>query len=197
MADDFKALAAYAQEHGWASGSSDIDSIRKQAALLGWLEIPPRKGDAAVSVLRPVGTDAAHPRSLSATYGLGQQPLHTDGAHLPDPPELIVLISQRPNATPTRLWLDNTHGRQGDIPWDALKHGMFLVHNGPDSFYAPVRSGRRYQYDPGCMTPCDARAREVQRYFTDHLTKAETYDWSDAAQVLVVDNHHVLQLVRP
>jgi hypothetical protein len=41
---------------------------------------------------------------------------------------------------------------------------MFLVRNGRDSFYAPALSrDLRYRYDPGCMTPFDARAREVSR----------------------------------
>jgi hypothetical protein len=184
---DFKALVATAEKEGWASGSGDVDSIRQQAASLGWIEVAPRRGDPTVSALRPVDASAAHPKSLSATYGLGQQPLHTDGAHLPDPPDLVVLVSQRSSATPTRLWRPAP-----TIPWVALRHGMFLVRNGRDSFYAPALSGSRYRYDPGCMAACDARAREVEQYFMKQLAEAATHEWSDAGQVLVVDNRHVL-----
>jgi hypothetical protein len=41
--------------------------------------------------------------------------------------------------------------------------------------------------------PADARAREVEQYFADQLTKAETHEWSDAGQVLVIDNRRALR----
>jgi hypothetical protein len=131
---DLKALAEMAVSKGWASGSGDLDSIRRQATSLGWVEVATRRGDASVSVLRPVDAGAAHPRSLSAVYGLGQQPLHTDGAHLHEPPDFVVLVCQRPNATPTQLWrpaVTSRRRRTTTVSWDALRHGMFLVCNGP------------------------------------------------------------------
>ena len=105
---DFGALVSAAQLNGWASGTGDIDSIREHAASLGWVEVPTRGGDAPVSVLRPTEASAAHPRSLSAEYGLGQQPLHTDGAHMVDPPDIVVLISSRRSSTATHVWREST-----------------------------------------------------------------------------------------
>lgn len=192
---DLKALAATAQDKGWVSGSGDVESIRKQAASLGWAEVAPRRGDTTVSVLRPVVAAAAHPSSLSAAYGLGQQPLHTDGAHIQAPPDLLVFISERPSTTPTQLLRPNGASRRKgeiEIPLAALRHGMFLVRSGRDSFYAPVLSGSRYRYDPGCMTPCDVRALEVQGYFEEQLSRASAHEWSAAGQVLVVDNRRTL-----
>jgi hypothetical protein len=192
---DLKALAAAAEKQGWAAGSGDVETIRKQAAQLGWMEIASRRGDPTVSVLRPVIPSAAHPRSLSAVYGLGQQPLHTDCAHLQAPPDLLVLISERPTATPTQLWRPDVSGRRGGPPYlsaAALAHGMFLVRSGRDSFYAPALSGSCYRYDPGCMTPCDTRAREVQEYFDQQLSHASAHEWSAGEQVLVVDNRRAL-----
>jgi hypothetical protein len=192
---DLEALAATARAKGWAPGSGDIESVRKQAALLGWVEVALRRGDATVSVLRPVTANAAHPSSLSAVYGLGQQPLHTDGAHLQVPPDVLVFIAKRPSATPTWLWRpDFPRRRSGPLTMspEALRHGMFLVRNGRDSFYAPVLSGSSYRYDPGCMTPCDARAREVQGYFEQQSSRASAHEWSAADQVLVVDNQRAL-----
>jgi hypothetical protein len=196
---DLKALAATALAKGWATGQGDVESIRKQAASLGWGEVAPRRGDPTVSVLRPAAADAAHPNSLSAVYGLGQQPLHSDGAHMQDPPDLLVFISERPSATPTQLWQPGiVVRRRGSTRTDArvspaaLDHGMFLVRNGRDSFYAPARSGWGYRYDPGCMTPCDARAREVQGYFDQQLSRATVHEWPTSGQVLVVNNRHAL-----
>lgn len=194
MTEDLKALTQGAQARGWASGFGDIDSIRKQAASLGWTEVSTRRGDAAVSVLRPVDAAAAHPRSLSAAYGLGKQPLHTDGAHLTDPPELVVLISQCPSTTPTQLWraIGTPRRRTQGVTLTVLRHGMFLVHNRHDSFYAPALFGNQYRFDPGCMTACDARAREVEQYFANQITQAAAYEWQYAGQVLIIDNHRTL-----
>jgi hypothetical protein len=69
---------------------------------------------------------------------------------------------------------------------------MFLVRNGRDSFYAPALSGSGYRYDPGCMTPCDARAREVQEYFEQELSRAYVHEWQTAGQVLVINNRRAL-----
>ena len=85
---------------------------------------------------------AAHPRSLSAEYGLGQQPLHTDGAYLADPPNIVALVSSRPSPTATQVWAagaqaGKNQGSAGPSP-AAFEHGMFLVHNGRDSFFAPA-----------------------------------------------------------
>ena len=68
---------------------------------------------------------------------------------------------------------------------------MFLVHTGRDSFYAPVLAGGRWRYDPGCMTPCDARARQVDDYLAAQLASAWTWQWTQAGR-LVIDNRSVL-----
>ena len=191
---NLEALSVEARAKGWTSASGGVESIRKQAVSLGWAEVAPRRGDATVSVLRPVTESAAHPNSLSAVYGLGQQPLHTDGAYLQEPPDVLVFICERPSATPTQLWRPDVPARRRRplSTTSALSHGMFLVRNGRDSFYAPALSGSGYRYDPGCMTPCDARAREVQRYFEQQFSRASAHEWSAAGQVLVVDNRRVL-----
>jgi len=69
---------------------------------------------------------------------------------------------------------------------------MFLTHTGRDSFYAPVIARGRWRYDPGCMIPCDARARHVDEYLTAQLASAWTWQWTQAEQVLVIDNRSVL-----
>ena len=189
----FADLVAAAQQDGWIAAPNDIEAIRRQAAVYGWAEVPTRRGDQSVSVLKPVQPDSAHPRSLSAQYGLGDQPLHTDGAHMASPPDIVVLVISAPSQTPTRLWAyDPVTRRKEDPAWTAFSHGMFLVHSGRDSFYAPVLIGDRWRYDPGCMTPCDARARHVCEYLDAQLASAKTWQWTQAGQALVIDNRTVL-----
>lgn len=193
---DFEALLSAARRNGWASGSGDINEVRGQAKALGCEEVPARRGHSPVSALRPSDRDTAHPRSLSAQYGLGQQPLHTDGAHLAEPPDFVVLVASRPSPTPTLVWRADARVGEGPGPiWSrlaAFRHGMFLVHSGRDSFYAPAYAPGRYRYDPGCMTACDARAREVKEYLAGQLANATTIAWTDEGQVLVVDNCRAL-----
>jgi hypothetical protein len=47
------------------------------------------------------------------------------------------------------------------------------------------------------MTACDARARQVEEYFTGQLAEVATFEWTSAGQVLVVDNRRALTRVRP
>lgn len=75
---DLETPATEAREKGWTAESGDVESVRKQAALLGWVEVAPRRGEPTVSVVRPASASNANPNSLSAVYGLGQQPLRTE-----------------------------------------------------------------------------------------------------------------------
>jgi hypothetical protein len=189
---NLKDLLGRTLAEGWAAGRGDVESVREQARALGWRELPPRRGDDTLSVLTPVDNAAARPNSLSAQYGLGQQPLHTDGAHLLDPPDVLVLAASRPTITPTLLWRPATLNTSIKLPGEALRHGMFLVRNGRDSFYSPALADGRYRYDPGCMAPCDLRAREVSSYFERALPHAHRHDWSTTNEVLLIDNRRVL-----
>jgi hypothetical protein len=101
-----------------------------------------------------------------------------------------VLFSQRPSTTSTRLWPATTV--VPGAPHVALRHGMFLVRNGRDSFYSPAWTSARYRCDAGCMTPCDARAAEVVRYFEWLLAHAAVYEWVRESQVFMIDNRKVL-----
>jgi hypothetical protein len=101
-----------------------------------------------------------------------------------------VLFSQRPSTTSTRLWPATTV--VPGAPHVALRHGMFLVRNGRDSFYSPAWTSARYRCDAGCMTPCDARAAEVVRYFEWLLAHAAVCEWVRESQVFMIDNRKVL-----
>jgi len=122
--DDFVELAEAARVAGWAVGSIQLPALRIRAHDLGWEQVATRRGDSPVSVLRPTAAEEAHPRSLSAIHGLGEQPMHTDGAHLREPPDYLVFHAERPNRTPTLLWSEASklgahaagHRRQGPLP---------------------------------------------------------------------------------
>jgi alpha-ketoglutarate-dependent taurine dioxygenase len=189
-------LAESARRSGWAVGSMSLHRLRWQAQDLGWEEVPTRTGDSAVSVLRPTSPEEAHPRSLSATHGLGEQPLHTDGAHLTVPPQFVVLHTARPNGTPTLVWSLYSPLTNPDYPevplLPGLRAGVFVVHSGKERFLTTARDTGGFRYDPGCMTPCDQRARDAVRYFESLASKSHRHDWTEPDQVLVIDNRRAL-----
>ncbi|MBR7838524.1 TauD/TfdA family dioxygenase [Actinospica durhamensis] len=187
------ALITKAQKEGWASTSGSIDMLRISAGLLGLTEVPIRHGDPALATLRPIEQIDAPPNSLSARYGTGDQPLHTDGAHLEQPPDLVVLACEGTSATPTRLWMPRRRESERLVMEpEYVRHGIFLVHSGKGSFFSPAAVGVRFRYDPGCMTPCDERARRTAAYFERFLERATEHQWDQPDTILIIDNRRVL-----
>jgi alpha-ketoglutarate-dependent taurine dioxygenase len=188
---ELQELVAAARKDGWSTATGNLDVLRFQAQ---WTELTPmssRRGQGQVDVLRPVDARQAPRRSLSAKYGTGQQPLHTDGAHLSIPPDIVILAAKQPSPVPTMLWRADYWRSKAEIRED-LAHGLFAVDDGMARFLAPAYERGRYRFDPGCMTPADTRARRVSEYFGDALAAATRFDWTEPSQVLVIDNRTVL-----
>lgn len=100
-------LIGAALKDGWASTTMlrwSEGQIERQVLMFGYSLAPTRDRQFKVEVLRPTERADAHPNSLSARYGTGQQPLHTDGAHRDEPPEIVLLSAQEPSTVPTLLW---------------------------------------------------------------------------------------------
>lgn len=182
---------AQAARGGFALGQGTMQELRSAAGQLGWTEVPVRRGDPPVSELRPSTREQSAPRSLSALFGLAAQPLHTDGAHIPRPPDVVALVAEQMSSTPTLVWAERgTSGRH--LP-GAARHGVFLVDSGRNAFYATaVREGHGLAYDPGCMTPCDQRARQLVDYFAAQIGEADQVNWTEPNQVLIIDNRRAL-----
>lgn len=178
---------AKAARGSWAVGEGTFAELTMAARQLKWKEVPVRSGEPSHATLKPQTQTEAKPRSLSATHGLDAQPLHTDGAHLSRPPDLVALVAEEVNSTPTRLWA-MTGPVQARIPWPALLHGVFIVRSGHDRFLATCRDEGRIRYDPGCMTPCDQRARAAVQFFDEAIKQADHHHWDKPHTVLLIDN---------
>lgn len=194
MSIGLQALRDAAHREGWAQGNATLTAIQYTANLLGWKEVRSRSSDPTVAELVPRDTQRANPRSLSAEFGLGAQPLHTDGAHLTIPPDIVILHSEEPNNTPTLLWDSRpTYYSLRVSPRDAIAHGVFLVDSGRESFFATAKlKPNHIRYDPGCMSPCDQRARASAKYFADVEGEARKYEWSTRNNFVMIDNRMVL-----
>ena len=189
MTLDLPALADAAKD-SWALGTGSVYELRAAAARQGWAEVPMRSTDSALSVLRPQSQADAAPNSLSAVHGLGEQPLHTDGAHLRWPPDWIALVVDEPNSTATKLWRLPTGS--GGVPWNALLNGIFLVSSGPDRFLTASGDGRGVRYDPTCMVPCDQRAKCAAEFFSEAEESAEDHAWHRSREILLINNRKAL-----
>jgi hypothetical protein len=193
MPTTLRSLAGYARLAGWTPGSGSISQVQRDARSLGWTEVPIRGDSPSVTTLRPVSRSEARPNSLSARYGMDAQPLHTDGAHLVRPPDVVVLVCETTSSVPTRLW--RLWGRVATSRYvlpEYIRHGVFLVDGGRDSFFATACPDTRLRYDPECMTPCDARARQAAAHFEEGAEDAVDHVWDKPNMVLVIDNRTAL-----
>ncbi|KSU55458.1 hypothetical protein AS029_05450 [Microbacterium enclense] len=126
---------------------------------------------------------------MSAVYGLEEQPLHTDGAHLHRPPDVIALCASEPSATPTIVWAGSS--TYPTVPAYA-RSGIFTVRTKQGSFLTSAVDGGRIRYDPVCMSPSDGMAREAVGYFTSLRASAEEHHWDSPNLVLLIDNRRCL-----
>ncbi|MGN2640498.1 hypothetical protein ACTD5D_30890 [Nocardia takedensis] len=177
-----------AKSAGWAEIDISIDRLLSRCDTLGFEAVPPRRDLDPVTVLKPRKRSDSPRRSLSAKYGTGKFPLHTDGAAMERPPEFIVLQATSESDIPTFLLSLKTL-RLFDHLGDALRHGMFLIENGQNSFYSSVLSDGYFRYDPGCMLPADDLADTVASYFASLDAAAEEHIWADTTKSLVIHNH--------
>ncbi|GAA1133725.1 hypothetical protein GCM10009670_30030 [Citricoccus alkalitolerans] len=189
---------AEAREHGWASGQGSLAEVQNQCLSLEWKTVAGRSGENGHSVLRPKEKSEAHQRSLSAVHGLGSQPLHVDGSHLLDPPDVVILTSSEPAITPTLLWNlpQATSARPPLAPWEDLAHGIFVVDTGKGQFLATAWDDETergsLRFDPTIMQPSDSRAKRAYDYLSCASDNAHAFEWSAPQLVLLIDNRQVL-----
>lgn len=184
-------LVERALEDGWAVEEGDLGGVDLQANTLGWEVVASRKAGPMADVLKPTATSNASTKSLSAKYGTGDQPLHTDGAHHVRVPDVILLSSEGSSDVPTLLWKFSTSRVPSDV-LQSLRNGLFTVRSGKDAFLAPALEGTLLRFDPGCMDPSDQRARRGMAFFESVRESAERHGWTTSGKVLAIDNRRIL-----
>lgn len=186
-------LIAAAKRDGVAWTDGGIERLESRLHALKWALVPSRDKEPGLEVLKPSKEEEAHQRSMSARYGLGRQPLHTDGAHLLEPPDVLLLSAEKPSPVGTRYW----RYRHQDVPEEQREdfhNGLFTVRSGKNVFLAPALGGMaQVRWDPVCMSPADARARRVSSWLSNpDEAKVATFEWSTPGLVLAIDNRHVM-----
>jgi hypothetical protein len=185
--DLFDRAVATARRDGWVVGRF-ASVFQMKAAARGWQAIPNRSDSPPLDRLKPVRAQDARPGSMSASTGLGEQPLHVDGSHKWRPPEFVLLFSVNSNSCPTRV-LPLRH--RAPFLQDA-RHGMFMITGGRVPFLAPALNQDGWRWDPLCMEPCDRRARSVAEHFGNNVSAATAIPWDTPDQFILLNNRHVL-----
>jgi len=155
-------------------------------------------GGSYIKCIRPTSKAHAKPATLSATYGTGSFPLHTDTAFWPLPCRYIVMRvvgDFRRSTTVLRfaelfLNLDRTQIYDAD-------HSVWRVDIPGRQFYCSMRfqSGNAsgWRYDTQCMRPANLAARKMCELTPRMIkgTRQHIIEWSDDTAV-VITNWHVL-----
>lgn len=171
------------QRYGFAVAHGSVAAVK--LAMMAERFVP-RVDNRSTASLTPHAPHDSPPRSLSAVYGLSEQPLHSDGAHLPNPPDIVVLHSTAPSATSTVIWPASVYGP------DHIRFGVFTVRGNGVTFLASAYEHGRLRYDPVVMTPADALARQAVQYLAAEREGALEHAWDEPDLLLFIDNRKAL-----
>jgi len=186
-------------DRGWASipgvnGSSDL--LRLAMSLGKPVENARHQ---LISELRVAASVGARPLTLSAAFGTGIFPLHTDTAFWPTPARFLVMLAEgdirRTTAVCSMRRILNSGGYHLT---NLIERSVWIVRGKDGSRYGQmtlstksIRSGIRF--DRQCMKPANASAREVAAYFDidDCAPAVEHLEWRPHTAV-VISNWHAL-----
>lgn len=195
-------LRDHLAHYGWARVPLFADGNSRAAEvqacldrLLGKLGRP-IKQRRQTGVLRPMESEQARPRSLSARHGLGVLPFHCDTAHWPTPARFLALCrtDSAKISVPTRLF-DTRQLEMDDIARQRAERAVFLIRNGRKTFYGTILSRHRAftRVDPECMEPQDEDGERAITMFDIPTGDARIMELHLApGEALIVDNWRML-----
>jgi hypothetical protein len=194
-------LSASLAQRGWArhvvecaDAEDVVNEIGRIGAFLGTRAVG--RAGAFEEVIQPLTPNTAHPRSLSAHYGLDALPFHAELSHRPRPCRYLLLGCIEPGSpSAVTMLLDwRTLGFSSE-EIRLLEGAPILVRTGRRSFYSTILSPNQafIRYDPGCLEAVDERGRTALRLVEHRLAggASETYLWR-RGEILIIDNWRVL-----
>jgi len=186
-----------ASTQGWLLVPGGAGRILEVASELG-TPAPARRGDPVVATLTARSHEEANRRSLSAVYGRGAFPFHTDCAHWPVPGR-YVLLSSLEDESPIPTLLARWPTELADSDREVLLRSTFLVRNGRQSFYAGALNARRgfLRFDPGCMVPVNDDAHRAVALVRSATAGSVVYEHHWRKGDLLVLNNWVVLHSRP
>jgi len=178
-------------------GVQDSNSLIDLARGLGSLIENPDGNP--LKVLRVVGSETARPNTLSASFGRGRFPLHTDTAFWSLPARFLVLRASGDLRRPTTVCpFHEIFALAGERLLKAVQKSVWTLKTRTGTVYSEMefrcidgQLGRRY--DRQCMNPANTSAKEVHEYLSSGTFSdlVREITWADDL-ALVIDNWRVL-----
>lgn len=154
------------------------------------------RAGALEEIVQPLHHEKAHPRSLSAKYGLNALPFHVELSHRTFPCRYVLLgcIAPGKSCSETKLIDWRNLGFSSD-ELSFLEQVPILVRNGRRSFYSTILNSDRtfLRYDPGCIEAIDERGEIAIQLVEQRLASGVVLEhkWSQG-DILIIDNWRIL-----
>jgi hypothetical protein len=187
------------EDRGWVSipGVNGLPDLLRLAMSLGRPVENARHE--LISELRVLESAQARPLTLSATFGTGNFPLHTDTAFWPTPARFLVILAEGDfRRTTTVCSVKRILDTGGMHLAKLVEKSVWIVMGKGESRYSLMTlkaksSWHGVRFDKQCMKPANASAREVAAYFDidDCAPLVEHLEWSPQTAV-VISNWHAL-----
>lgn len=193
-----QSLLGQLDELGWARCVVGPDALIDELGRLGDCLGARTTGRAGAleEVIEPLSAADAHPRSLSAMFGLGTLPFHVELSHRPQPCRYLLLGCLEPGSTrsQTRL-LDWRSLGFSESELCLLQDAPVLLRSGRRSFYSSLMAADRsfLRFDPGCVEPVDQRGRSAFDLVNRRISEVAplVHDWLKGG-ILIIDNWRML-----
>lgn len=149
--------------------------------------------------IQPKPKDTALGNTLSSRFGLGEFPLHTDGAGKILPPKYIFLEFQGAFASSVSISLfDLNFIRETSECRKYMHRYIFSVKNGVRNFISPIfnqnKHGDFFRYNPAIMKPLNDDAKKISSLIETNSsshTGLITFFPSEGSAIFI-DNHRLL-----
>lgn len=180
------------KEKGWTefkSGSSDNELISIASKIGKVLNHP---NGQSVFTLKPKAKNERGTGTFSDKHGFGNFPFHTDTAFLKKPARFILMHSSEPSDCCTTIISKKDF-------WDLLEEkdklnaerSVYLVKTHKERFYTSFvfreNNIEGIKYDPACMYPFNASAKEFDQTFQEILKVIQPKNvlWNGNKTVLI------------
>jgi len=191
-------LRGTVKRQGWAiiKATLELDDLLQLAQSLG--ETVAHPNGELVRTIRPTEKSSARSRTLSARFGKGYLPFHTDTAFWPLPARFVILSIVGKSACPTLVCpFERALSPASSSSSQSAQQSKWALITPRVSRYCSmglwdgIDTGLRF--DPVCMFPANRQARDVAKLLSYEalVPIAVQIDWSQTG-ALILDNWQTL-----
>jgi hypothetical protein len=178
-------------ERGWTTFSFEGDLL--ELASESGTPVSARLGGPLIDLLQVKAPDKAHPNSLSARFGTGAFPFHTDGAHHEKVPRFLFMRLIQPKQSLRKTLLLDFRNALKTEENQILCSEMWRFRGGARPFLSPILGNGFLRFDPCIMKPAISGRKVAVNIVNRILEEAPkvAFEW-ERPRVLVLDNHRMV-----